>query len=185
MTQEQKYYFEEFYQKSCNHQVEHKCGGNPYREYDKLFGYVSKFQPLNVLEIGTAIGFTASVIKNANPNCSLDTMDLDSNHLELAKSNLAQFDKITFLVGEAKNLLPQIKSNTYDLIFFDGYSPQYKFLVEFERLLKNKGLLVTANSHLKGPAGSTKEQYIESLQNKNKWTLLEEFDDTKVIQKIF
>ncbi len=186
MTQE--IYFAEFYKKALQHKIDHSlkhsCGGQPYQDYNQLFQYVWKYRPKRVLEIGTGIGFTAASIKSAKPDCILDTIDFDSTHIELARENLKEFKNINFLVGEAKNVLPELE-HEYDLIFFDGFSPQYRFLVEFNRLLKANGILITANSHLKGPAGSTKEQYMQGLSDNFKWKLIDEFNDTKVIQKLF
>jgi predicted O-methyltransferase YrrM len=181
MTQEQ--YFAEFYKKALQHKLDHSCGGQPYEDYNQLFEHVWRTRPKRVLEIGTAIGFTAAVIKSAKSECILDTIDYDFTHSTLAKENLKEFKNINFLTAEAKDILPLLQ-HQYDLIFFDGYSPQFRFLVEFNRLLKRNGILISANCHLKGPAGSTKDQYIQEISDPTKWKLLDQFNDTKVLQKL-
>ena len=68
----------------------------------------------------------------------------------------------------------------YDFIFFDAYTPQMKMLLEFERLLKSGGVLVTANLFLRDPMGG---KYLEKLNDENEW-ITGVFADTAISTKV-
>lgn len=176
------------YNQALEHKLNHvSCGGEPYKSYDKLYEIVNKYsQPINILEVGTAAGFTTFILQNKIN--TIDTIELHQEHIDLAKENITKWGgdvaKISFLQGDAKNILPTLttpgKSGGYDVIFFDGYGAKLIFYKDFERLLKVGGLLITANQHLK----STELEYFNELNNQNIWEFIEEFADTKVYKKI-
>ena len=166
------------------HFENHKCGGAPYKSWQKLAEIVQTYKPKTILEIGTATGFTAQIMALALPTSQIDTLEMEKSHFELASQNLAKNTNIKIWFGDCGDLMPNIKNNSYDFIFFDGYSPQLMFLPHFERLLKTNGILMTANCHLSGPATSTKNDYIQELKNPQIWKLLDQFDDTILLQKI-
>lgn len=187
--------FQDFYDVAKRHKDEHvenkkKCGGEPYKSFEQLFGFVKNFsenskgKSLHILEIGTAVGFTTFVLQQATNIGKIETIEFHEIHAKIAKENILQFggdiSKINFLVGEAENILPTLKENFYDIIFFDGYGAKYFFYTQFEKLLKNNGILITANKFLK----STEEKYFKELQNKDRWEFLESFADTEIYKKI-
>ena len=88
-------------------------------------------------------------------------------------------DRITGYLEKAEVILPTL-SGPYDLIFFDGHVPSLKFLIEFERLLKKDGLLVTANMFLRDATGG---KYMRALGNHKKWQV-GTFADTTVALKL-
>jgi len=111
-------------------------------------------QPKNILEVGTAIGFSALFMSaNTTPDCRITTIEKVAMRLVEAEKNLndnrfPNKDKISLLKGDAlvvlKDLVQEKKS--YDFIFLDAAKAQYMaFLPELMKLLQQGGMLVTDN----------------------------------------
>jgi len=102
-----------------------------------------------VLEIGTAIGYSAIWIAGALPaDGSLLTMEMDQARAREARDNLARAgvgDRVHVMVGDAKLLVSKV-SGPFDLIFQDGDKQLYTPLLDrLVSLLRPGGLLVTDN----------------------------------------
>ncbi len=98
------------------------------------------------MEIGTCVGFSAILMKNACPNAEITTIDRYDYMINRAKENFARFDKegkITLLEGQAAEILPTLKEK-YDFIFLDAAKGQYPAFLPYllERLSDNGVLLV-------------------------------------------
>lgn len=159
---------EELFTISAAHQKEHGCGGHPYQYGDVLTALTTALEPVRVLEVGTALGYTAACIVRGSKNVYVETIDQDATHLEQARrywEELSYLHQIEGHEGKAEEILPRLNEE-YDLIFFDGYTPQLKFLPYFEKLLRRNGVLVTANLFLSDPKGG---RYLTLLQDKEKW----------------
>lgn len=153
----------------------------PYQNYNKLYSIVFTLQPKKVLEIGTGLGLSTFVIKSAFSDSQIDTIEMNKVNQSLAKITNRSFQNINFINSEADLVLPGLNSNHYDLIFFDGFAPKFRFLDQFYRVLKENSILISANCHLKGQG--TKDAYLEALQNKNYWTRIDQYEDTIVLKK--
>ncbi|MGX7092041.1 O-methyltransferase [Hutsoniella sourekii] len=108
--------------------------------------FTAVHQPKQILEIGTAIGFSASLMAQHLPaDGHLTTIDRYPEMYERAKSNFQKYgyaDKITMLEGDAKDILPGLEG-PYDLIFMDSAKAKYiEFLPECMRLLSTGGVLM-------------------------------------------
>lgn len=105
-------------------------------------------KPKRILEIGTAVGFSALFMAEYTPvPCEIDTIENYKKRIPIALENFkrAGRDEITLIEGDAKNILPTLKTN-YDLIFMDGAKGQYiSFLPEAVRLLNPGGVLISDN----------------------------------------
>ena len=105
--------------------------------------------PERILEIGTAVGFSALLMKIFAPGASITTIENYEPRLKKARENFAAYDrekKITLLEGDAEKILPELKSNEYDFVFLDSAKGQYiTFLPEIVRVLSPGGLLVSDN----------------------------------------
>jgi len=105
--------------------------------------------PERILEIGTAVGFSALLMKTFAPGASITTIENYEPRLKKARENFAAYDrekKITLLEGDAEKILPELKSNEYDFVFLDSAKGQYiTFLPEIVRVLSPGGLLVSDN----------------------------------------
>lgn len=106
----------------------------------------------NILEIGSAIGYSAIRMSLAN-NANVTTIELSHEMAELANSNFKKAgleDKITLIEGDGCEVLKTLDKK-YDLIFIDAAKAHYmEFFTECRRLLKSGGLLVSDNVLYKG-----------------------------------
>lgn len=106
-------------------------------------------QPMQILEVGAAIGFSALLMSTYAPEgCHITTIENYEKRIPIARENIARAGKekeITLLEGDAQEILPTL-NESYDLIFMDAAKGQYlAFLPEVLRLLKSGGLLVSDN----------------------------------------
>ncbi|TNX41659.1 O-methyltransferase [Enterococcus faecium] len=107
---------------------------------------LGQLQPERILEIGTAIGFSSSVMATTiGENAHVTTIDRFDVMIEKAKKNyerLGLTDKVTLLEGQAADILPEL-SGPYDFIFMDSAKSKYiEFLPECLRLLRKGGVLM-------------------------------------------
>lgn len=106
---------------------------------------LESFQPKKILEIGTAIGFSALLMAEHAPQAQITTIDRNPEMIELAKANFAKYDsrqQITLLEGDAMDLLETLE-DSYDLVFMDSAKSKYVvFLPEVLRCLASGGLII-------------------------------------------
>lgn len=109
-----------------------------------LMGYV---RPKNILEIGTAVGFSALLMHEYAPDARVTTIENYEPRLAEARKNFAEHGpKIELLEGDAAQILPTLKDGEYDFIFLDSAKGQYIALLDdIVRLLAPGGLLVSDN----------------------------------------
>lgn len=110
---------------------------------------VAAFQPLQILEIGTAVGYSALLMAQVMPaRGHITTIENYEPRIRKARENLAragQEERITLLEGDATRHLEGL-SGPYDLIFVDGAKGQYiHWLPRILELLAPGGLLVSDN----------------------------------------
>jgi predicted O-methyltransferase YrrM len=133
------------------HRAQHGCGAYPFDDGAILGVIAAAVRPQRILELGTALGYTALWLAHGAPEAVIDTIDLDPEHLRLAQANGVRFgcgDRIRGHAGEFATVLPTLVP-PYDLAFFDGASPRPDYLAEFRRLLRPRGVLVSANLHFR------------------------------------
>lgn len=101
--------------------------------------------PKKILEVGTAIGYSALLMATHAPQAQITTIDRNPEMLTLAKENFERYDsrgQITQLAGEAQEILAGL-NGSYDLVFMDSAKSKYiVFLPEVLRLMPVGGLLV-------------------------------------------
>ena len=104
--------------------------------------------PERILEIGTAVGYSALVMYTYAPEpCEIITIERDEQRAAEARRNFEQFGAagITLLEGDAAQILPELEG-TFDLIFMDAAKGQYiRFLPEVIRLLRPGAVLLSDN----------------------------------------
>lgn len=114
------------------------------REHHMLSGHLQgKFleifstllQPLNVLEIGTFVGYSAICLaKGLRKDGELHTIEIDYDMAAVAKSNFSRTnepDKIILHVGNALQIIPTLEKH-WDLVFIDADKPNY---IEYYKLV--------------------------------------------------
>lgn len=106
-------------------------------------------KPMRILEVGTAVGFSALLMSEYAPKGShITTIEKYEKRIIAAKKNFKAAGKeesITLLEGDAANILKTL-DGFYDLIFMDAAKGQYiHFLQDVMRLLSDGGLLISDN----------------------------------------
>lgn len=120
-------------------------------------------KPKKILEIGTAVGYSASCFVKYAEDAIVDTIELDEERAKQAIENVKKIgvDKnINIMIGNAVEILPTL-SGEYDIVFIDAAKSKYSiFLEEGIRLIRNGGLILADNVLYKG--------YVMSDYNKHK-----------------
>jgi predicted O-methyltransferase YrrM len=106
-------------------------------------------QPKQILEVGTAIGFSALFMEEVNPTESdITTIENDKNRIAIAHQNFinaGKDDLIHLVEGDAQDILLKLNEK-YDFIFMDAAKGQYlHFLPLVLQLLKPGAIIVSDN----------------------------------------
>lgn len=105
--------------------------------------------PKNILEVGTAVGYSALLMAQAMPeDCHITTIEKYEKRIPQARENFrlaGMEEKITLLEGDAGQILAEL-SGTFQLIFMDAAKGQYiHWLPDVLRLLSPGGMLISDN----------------------------------------
>lgn len=111
--------------------------------------FVSLMKPMRVLEVGTAVGYSAIIMSEVLPEgASITTIEKFEPRIHAARENFRRAGKegvITLLEGDAMEWMRRL-SGPYDMIFMDAAKGQYiHFFPEVMRLLADGGLLISDN----------------------------------------
>jgi len=106
-------------------------------------------QPLRILEVGTAVGYSSILMSEHMPKgCTITTIENYEKRIPTARNNFKRAGKedvITLLEGEALAVLKTLKQ-TYDFVFVDAAKGQYaNYYTEIIKLLPKGGLLISDN----------------------------------------
>lgn len=106
-------------------------------------------KPMRILEVGTAVGFSAILMAEYAPEgCKIVTIENYDKRIPIAKQNFeraGKSDQITLLEGDATEVLKTLEE-PFDMIFMDAAKGQYiNFMSDVLRLLKKDGVLVSDN----------------------------------------
>ncbi|MCR4787039.1 MAG: O-methyltransferase [Lachnospiraceae bacterium] len=106
-------------------------------------------KPARILEVGTAIGFSALLMAEYDPvPCTITTIENYEKRIPIAKENFKKAgmeDRITLIEGDAADVLKELDEK-FDLIFMDAAKGQYiHFLPDVKRLLADDGVLLSDN----------------------------------------
>ena len=106
-------------------------------------------KPARILEVGTAVGFSAILMAGDDPvPCQITTIENYEKRIPIARENFKRAGKeaqIALLEGDAAEVLKTLEGS-YDFIFMDAAKGQYiHFLPEILRLLAKDGVLVSDN----------------------------------------
>lgn len=116
-----------------------------------LTKYIAKYKIQKILEIGTAIGYSAVMMAYANPESEITTIERDEKRYLEAVKNIKKFnleDRINLIYKDAFDVNLEDK---FDLIFIDAAKAQnIKFFEKFEKNLKPSGAIITDNMNFHG-----------------------------------
>ena len=108
-------------------------------------------RPVKILEIGTAVGFSAILMGKYSPEeCHITTIENYEKRIPIARDNFARAgmeQKITLLEGDALEIMKGMPDDAgFDFVFMDAAKGQYiHFLEDVLRLLAPDGVLVSDN----------------------------------------
>lgn len=108
--------------------------------------FLDQMKPKNILEIGTAIGFSSSLmaqyVGEEGHVTTIDRFDVMIRKAKATYKRLGLEEKVTLLEGQAAEILPTL-TGPYDFIFMDSAKSKYiEFLPECLRLLRVGGVLM-------------------------------------------
>ena len=98
-------------------------------------------KPKRILELGTAVGYSAILMSEAIENYGKRIVQARDNFKKADKE-----DVITMLEGDAMEIMPGLEGDSFDFVFMDAAKAQYiHFLPEVMRLMKKGAVLITDN----------------------------------------
>jgi len=123
-----------------------------------------------ILEIGTAIGYFAIAAAGWTSDIQITSIEKSEDTAKLAIENITTVDlnsQIDVMVGDAKDILPTIEDESFDLIFLDAAKGQYlQFLPHCIRILRTGGVLISDNVLFDGMVAT------DELWKKRKCTII-------------
>ena len=107
-------------------------------------------RPTKILELGTAIGYSAILMSECiDQEGKIITIENYDKRIPIAKANIERAGKndvIQLLEGDALEIMPTLEENQFDFVFMDAAKDQYiHFLPEVLRLMKDGAVLITDN----------------------------------------
>ncbi len=139
-----------------------------------LTSFIEKKQIKNILEIGTAIGYSAIMMSSVNSSIHVTTIERDETRYLEALKNIKEMgleDRITLVFNDALNV---DFSDEFDLIFIDAAKGKNKdFFNHFEKNLKQTGYIITDNMGFHGYV----EMNEEDLPSKNIASIVRKIKD--------
>ena len=109
-----------------------------------LCDLIEKHQPKSILELGTAVGYSGTLMLLSAPNSKLVTVDINQDMCQKAQDTFKKynvFDRVQVVCDDALNFL-QNCDQKFDFVFVDGPKGQYiKYLPYFKQITK-KGSII-------------------------------------------
>ena len=139
-----------------------------------LTSFIEKKGTKNILEIGTAIGYSAIMMALVKSDIHITTIERDETRYMEALKNIKKFElenRITLIYNDALNVE---LSEEFDLIFIDAAKGKNKdFFNHFEKNLNNDGFIITDNMGFHGYV----EMPEEEIPSKNIRGIVEKIKD--------
>lgn len=135
--------------------------------------YLIKKQGIkNILEIGTAIGYSAIEMALVDDDINITTIERDEKRYLEAIKNIKKLNlekRINLIYSDALNVKLEDK---FDMIFIDAAKAQnVKFFEKFEKNLKDRGIIITDNIKFHGLVDS------QDIKSKNLKALVRKIRD--------
>ena len=143
-----------------------------------LMKYIKAKNIKNVLEIGSAIGYSAILMASSSPDVKVTTIERDeTNYMECLKNvKKCSFEQKVNVVFQDALELNLAEGTQFDLIFIDAAKGQYtKFFEKYKFFLAPGGAIITDNLKFHGYVGKSSE--IESKNLRQLVTKIENYID--------
>jgi len=166
------------------HRAQHRCGAYPYDNGPLLAALAAAADARRILELGTALGYTALSCASGVPDATVDTIERDPEHVRLARENIAAAamdHRITVHEGDFATILPTLDPG-YDVAFYDGQAPSPELHKTLRGMLRTGGTLITANLNHR----STPEAVRKALFDGKSWrsALVDKDGETAISVKL-
>lgn len=112
------------------------------------------FDGANILEIGTALGYTASVMALAAPKAQIITLNPKENEVPIARKNVSRYTNVTIIQEKSWDYLATYGGPKLDLLFVDGDHKRIQLDLPWWNWLEKGGLFF---HHDFAPLGSARE----------------------------
>lgn len=140
-----------------------------------VLAFIARLSKVNsILEVGSGAGVSAVWLLRACPEARLTTIEIDPEHQNIACETYREAeisDRITKLLGDAKEVLINLNEKEYDMILIDTAKTDcMEYLAHSKRLCKIGGLIVFDNVWWSGrafdPTAQTKEDLAVKMLNR-------------------
>ncbi|MBH9967166.1 O-methyltransferase [Bacillus sp. V3] len=159
---------------------------------EALLGILSIQKPARILEIGTAIGYSALRMAEALPETEITTIERDEERYNTAQDFLARSShkgRIHTLLGDALELQAEVEKNgPFDAIFIDAAKGQYqKFFDLYAAMLSENGIVYSDNVLFKGLVAEDEVEQkrirnmVKKLQKYNAWLMSHDEYETSIL----
>lgn len=112
-----------------------RTSGTPLKRAKLLYRLTSYFEFDTILELGTSLGIATQAMHLGHPKAKITSIEGCPNTSVFTKQQLQNYNSISILTGDFNTYIPELKTNSYDLIFFDGNHNKKATLDYFEVLL--------------------------------------------------
>lgn len=139
-----------------------------------IMKYIKTNKIKNILEIGSAIGYSAILMASVDKDITITTIERDETRYMECLKNVKKCgfeQKINVVFQDALDV--NLSNVSYDMIFIDAAKAQsIKFFEKFKYFLKDNGVIITDNLKFHGNVGKSSE-----IESKNLRSLVEKIEN--------
>jgi len=157
------------------HRSAHGCGAYTFEDGLGLSRIVGAASPRRIIELGTALGYSAATMALSCPQAEVHTVEGDATHVMLAREEVAMLGlahQITVHEGDFAEVLSNL-ADPFDLAFFDGFAPDQEIVDLLCGVISIGGWVICANL---GLAGNTRLRALERIFA-GRWKQVDEIEN--------
>ena len=148
-----------------------------------LMALVMSIKPERILEIGTAVGYSAACFAEVCPQAEITTIESRDIHCEEARKNLSRLgfgDRVTVIEGDARDVLKSMadaeNEKPYDFVFIDAAKNHYReYWDQIMKLVSDDAVIVSDNVLLEGVTVS--DEYLTTRRDRTSMMRMREYLD--------
>ena len=118
-----------------------------------LVDFCKLHNPKSILEIGTCVGYSGTMMLKNTCNSNLTTIEINQDFFQKAKQTFEKMGlskRVKCILGDAKDVIKTLDEK-YDLIFLDGPKGQYlNYYPILKSLLNDGGYIIADNVYFHG-----------------------------------